>query len=83
MDHLRSGHHRSSIDIATLDNECTEGIAQCNLVELTSSWKRQNHVYVHFKSVTGASRNKHLNVKQNKVENKPRRSFFTILKSIL
>ena len=67
--------------IATLGNE-HEGIVQCNLMELTTSWERQNHVYVHFKNVTGVPRPK-AKAQQTKIEQKPKRSFFAMLKSIL
>ena len=83
MDHFRSGHRKSSgMVIATLGNEHNEGIAQCNLMELTTSWERQNHVYVHFKSVTGTPRPKALVAKQPKVESKPCKTFIAVLKGI-
>ena len=81
MDPFRSRHRKGSeIVIAALSEH--EGFARCNLIELTDSWERQNHVYVHFKSVTGAHRSKSLNVQKDKKE-KPKRSFFSVLKSIL
>lgn len=81
MDHLRSRHRRDSGMVITALGE-HERFARCNLMELTDSWERQNHVYVHFKSVTGVQRSKSLNVQKTKVE-KPKRSFVSILKSIL
>ena len=84
MDHFRSGHRRNSgMVIATLGNERTDGIARCNLMELTTSWEHQNHVYVHFKSVTGTPRPKSLNVQGVKKEEQPRKTFLAALKSIL
>lgn len=84
MDHLRSKHRRSSgIVVATLGDECSELTPQCNLMELTHSWERQNHVYVHFKSVTGTPRPKSLTVQRVKTEEKPRKSLLAVLKSIL
>lgn len=82
MDHFRSGHRRGSeLVIATLGSERADGIAQCNLMELTDSWERQNRVYVHFKSVTGAHRPKSMNVQRAKV-NKSHRSFLEVIKSV-
>ena len=83
MDHFRSGHRRGSeLVIATLGSERTDGISQCNLMELTNSWERQNHVYVHFKSVTGAHRPKSSIVQQRAKAAKPHRSFLEMLKSV-
>ena len=80
MDHFRSGHRRSSeLVVATLGNGHADGIAQCNLMELTDSWERQNHVYVHFKSVTGAHKPKST-VVQERTKLKPaKHSILSIL----
>ena len=73
MHHSRSDRHRvSGVGVVTLDSVCVKE-SQCNLVDLTSSWERQNRVYVHFKSVTGSPKPRSLNVTKVKKEEKPSR----------
>lgn len=50
------------------------GESQCNLADLTTSWERQNRVYVHFKSVTCSKRPRSLNIAKVKKEKEPHRS---------
>lgn len=84
MDHFRSRHRGGSeLVVANLSNGQLDGISQCNLMELTDSWERQNRVYVHFKSVTGgAHRPKSTTVQERTKLKKPNRSFLSILKSV-
>lgn len=79
----RSGRYNvSGVRIVPLGNVLVEE-PQCNLTDLTTSWERQNKVYVHFKNVTGAQRPRSLNTaKVKKEQTRPHRSGFLKLLGI-
>jgi hypothetical protein len=63
----RSGRFNpSGVGIVTVGNVFEE--SHCNLTDLTSSWEKQNRVYVHFKNVAGTQKPRSLNISKIKKE---------------
>lgn len=68
----------SGVGIVTAGNVFVEE-SQCNISDLTSSWEKQNRVYVRFKNVMGTQKPRKLNIAKIKRAKSHGKVFMKIL----